>query len=151
MEQASANSTSAFKKLDASEEALTNETSGVTELDSICMNCYKQGRTKLLLTRIPFYRDVVISSFACEHCNLINNGIESANKIQEKGVRYKLTVQDAKDMNRQLVKSDSATFHIPSIELEIPPYTQKGCNGIKEITILLLKYGILIENQFIFN
>jgi hypothetical protein len=31
---------SAFTKLDASEEALENN--GVTELDSICMNCYEQ-------------------------------------------------------------------------------------------------------------
>jgi zinc finger protein len=128
MENANGTSSkTAFKKLDASEEALENEASGVTELDSICMNCYKQGRTKLLLTRIPFYRDVVISSFTCEHCNLINNGIESANKIQDKGVKYKLLVQDAKDMNRELVKSDSAIFQIPLIDFEIPAFTQKGC------------------------
>lgn len=28
----------------------------VTELDSWCPNCEKQGRTRLLLTRIPFFR-----------------------------------------------------------------------------------------------
>ena len=35
---------SAFAKLDASEEGLENN--GITELDSICMNCYKQVISK---------------------------------------------------------------------------------------------------------
>ena len=125
--QSTKSSATAFKKLDASEEALVNETSGVTELESVCMNCYEQGRTKLLLTRIPFYRDVIISSFNCENCHFINNGIESANKIQDRGVRYKLTVRDSKDMNRELVKSDNALFQIPVLDFEIPVKTQKGC------------------------
>ena len=118
---------SAFSNLDASEESLDSVNSGVTEIESLCMQCYKNGKTKLMLTRIPFYRDVVISSFCCEHCNFINNGIESANKIQEKGVRIKLTVDDATDLNRELVKSDYASLEIPAIDLEIPAMTQKGC------------------------
>ena len=80
-----------------------------------------------MLTRIPFYRDVIISSFECEHCHFKNNGIESANKIQEHGVRIKLTVSREADLNRELVKSDHATLSIPEIEFEIPPTNQKGC------------------------
>lgn len=81
-----------------------------------------------MLTRIPFYRDVVISSFSCDHCHYINNGIESANRIQQNGVRYKLIVSDAKDLNRELVKSDHALFKIPLVNFEIPEGSQKGCN-----------------------
>ncbi len=79
-----------------------------------------------MLTRIPFYRDVVISSFNCEHCHLINNTIESANKIQDRGTIIKLEVTDTNDLNRQIVKSDFATLTIPSIDFEIPAMTQKG-------------------------
>ena len=79
-----------------------------------------------MLTRIPFYRDVVISSFACEHCNFKNNSVESANKIADKGLNIKLTVKNEKDLNRELVKSDFATFKIPALDFEIPPMTQKG-------------------------
>ena len=43
-----------------------------------------------MLTKIPFYRDVIISSFRCDHCHYNNNGIESANKIQEHGVKIKI-------------------------------------------------------------
>lgn len=80
-----------------------------------------------MLTRIPFYRDVVISSFSCENCGFQNNSVESANKIQDKGVRIKLLVKDETDLNREMVKSDFATFRIPIIDFEIPPLTQKGC------------------------
>ena len=81
-----------------------------------------------MLTKIPFWRDVVLSSFSCEHCNILNNNIQSANKIQEQGVKLKLKVTNAADMNREMVKSDFATFKIPAIDFEIPPMTQKGCN-----------------------
>lgn len=80
-----------------------------------------------MLTRIPFYRDVIISSFACEHCHSVNNGIESANKIQESGVKMKLLINTPADFNREIVKGDYATFRIPIIDFEIPAQTQKGC------------------------
>jgi zinc finger protein len=79
-----------------------------------------------MLTRIPFYRDVVISSFSCENCHIKNNTIESANKVQERGTRIKLEVTDAADLNRELVKSDNATLSIPILDFEIPSRTQKG-------------------------
>lgn len=83
-----------------------------------------------MLTRIPFYRDVIISSFQCDHCHYKNNGIESANRIQENGVRISLTVEKETDLNRELVKSDYATLSIPEIEFEIPPNPhQKGCES----------------------
>lgn len=31
------------------------------------------------------------------------------------------------DMNREVVKSDSASTRIPQLDFEIPPFTQKGC------------------------
>ena len=79
-----------------------------------------------MLTKIPFWRDVVLSSFSCEHCNVTNNSIQSANKIQEQGVRIKLNVSLVSDMNREMVKSDFATFKIPIVDFEIPAMTQKG-------------------------
>ena len=87
----------------------------------------KKGLTKLMLTKIPFYRDVIISSFQCDHCHFTNNSIESANRIQENGVRINLTVETELDLNRELVKSDYATLSIPEIDFEIPPTNQKGC------------------------
>lgn len=48
--------------------------------------------TRLLLTKIPFFREVIVSSFSCEHCGWNNTEIQSAGRIQDQGVRYTLTV-----------------------------------------------------------
>lgn len=47
-----------------------------------------------------------------------------ATKLQ--GCRYELLVTNPKDLDRQIIKSDSATVRIPEIDFEIPPLTQKG-------------------------
>lgn len=52
-----------------------------------------QGTTRLLLTKIPFFREIIVSSFSCEHCGWNNTEIQSAGRIQDQGVRYTLTVR----------------------------------------------------------
>jgi len=93
----------------------------VDEIESLCMNCHEDGVTKLLLTRIPFFREIIIMSFRCEHCGFQNNEIQSAGEIQEKGAKYALRIDKEEDLQRQVVKSDICTFRIEDIDLEIPP------------------------------
>ncbi|XP_012325879.2 zinc finger protein ZPR1 isoform X1 [Aotus nancymaae] len=97
-----------------------------TEIESLCMNCYRNGMTRLLLTKIPFFREIIVSSFSCEHCGWNNTEIQSAGRIQDQGVRYTLTVRALEDMNREVVKTDSATTRIPELDFEIPAFSQKG-------------------------
>ncbi|XP_014464340.1 zinc finger protein ZPR1 [Alligator mississippiensis] len=96
------------------------------EIESLCMNCYRHGVTRLLLTRIPFFREVIVSSFACGSCAWANTEIQSAGRIQEQGVRYVLAVAARQDMNREVVKTDCATARIPELDFEIPAFSQKG-------------------------
>uniref|UniRef100_A0A3B1KC61 Zinc finger protein ZPR1 n=1 Tax=Astyanax mexicanus TaxID=7994 RepID=A0A3B1KC61_ASTMX len=97
-----------------------------TEIQSLCMNCYEDGNTRLLLTKIPFFREIIISSFTCPHCHWTNTEIQSAGRIQEQGVSYNLKIKCKEDMNREVVKTDSATTRIPELDFEIPAFTQKG-------------------------
>ncbi|XP_066507299.1 zinc finger protein ZPR1 [Hoplias malabaricus] len=97
-----------------------------TEIESLCMNCYQNGITRLLLTKIPFFREIIISSFSCPHCHWNNTEIQSAGRIQEQGVSYTLKIKSKQDMNREVVKTDSATTRIPELDFEIPAFTQKG-------------------------
>ncbi|PHH68034.1 hypothetical protein CDD83_6295 [Cordyceps sp. RAO-2017] len=80
----------------------------VEEVESLCMNCGKNGMTRLLLTAIPYFREVVIMSFACEHCNTRNNEIQAAGTVQAKGTHYELRLTSLADLGRQVVKSDTA-------------------------------------------
>ncbi|NXG37181.1 ZPR1 protein, partial [Dromaius novaehollandiae] len=84
------------------------------------------GVTRLLLTRVPFFKEIIVSSFACDSCAWSNTEIQAAGRIQEQGVRYTLAVTSRQDMNREVVKTDCATTRIPELDFEIPAFTQKG-------------------------
>ncbi|XP_052748134.1 zinc finger protein ZPR1 [Galleria mellonella] len=98
----------------------------VTEIESLCINCHANGITRLLLTRIPHYKNVVLMSFSCEECGYENNEIQPGGAFAETGVRWKLRVEDQADLNRQVVKSDYTSVRIPELDFEIPAQSQKG-------------------------
>ena len=93
----------------------------VQEIESLCMNCGKNGTTRLLLTSIPYFREVVIMSFECPHCGLKNSEIQPASSIQEKGSRYTLKLEMREDFNRQVVKSETAACNFVELETQNPP------------------------------
>lgn len=99
----------------------TNEPKVVDEVESLCMNCHADGTTRLLLTKIPYFREIVITSFYCPECHFKNSEIQSAGSIQEKGAKYALRIESEEDLQRQVVKTDGCIFRIEDIDLEIPP------------------------------
>ncbi|KAI5236693.1 zf-ZPR1-domain-containing protein [Aureobasidium subglaciale] len=92
----------------------------VDEIESLCMNCHADGITRLLLTRIPYFREIVLSSFYCPHCSFKNTEISSAGQIQERGSKYVFKVENSEDFQRSVVKGDGCSFRIEDIDLEIP-------------------------------
>ena len=97
-------------------------------LESMCPNCHKDGETRMLMTRIPLFKDVVVSSFSCPHCGWENKDVQSSNELAPTAIRFELTLDVfnepeivSRDMNRQLVRSDTAKVLIPELEFEIPP------------------------------
>jgi zinc finger protein len=64
-----------FQNIDGAQE--------VTEIESLCMNCHENGTTRLLLTKIPHFKEVVIMAFECPHCLYKNNEIQSAQRVSD--------------------------------------------------------------------
>ena len=60
-------------------------------------------------------------AFHCEKCGFKNNEIQSAGEIKEQGVKIMLRADSLEDLQRQIVKSESATLKIESLDLEAPP------------------------------
>lgn len=110
------------RKVDeASQQPLgDNEQRLVEEIESLCMNCHEQGITKLLLTKIPFFREIVLMSFDCPHCGFHNSEVQPAGEIQQQGHKYTFRVETQEDLQRQIVKSDTCVFRLEDIDLEIP-------------------------------
>ncbi|KAK6645786.1 hypothetical protein PHAVU_L001601 [Phaseolus vulgaris] len=97
-------------------------------LESLCMRCGENGITRFLLTLIPHFRKILLSAFECPHCGERNNEVQFAGEIQPRGCCYTLKIPsgEQKMLNRQVVKSESATIKIPELDFEIPPEAQRG-------------------------
>ena len=73
-----------------------------------------------MLTKIPYFREVIISSFNCDNCHYANNEVQAAGEIQEQGSKYILKLDSLDDLQRQIVKSDTAVFRIENLDFEVP-------------------------------
>lgn len=84
-------------------------------MDSMCMQCGGTGTTRYMIHKIPYFRELVISSFDChdEECGEHNNEVTFGGEIQLQGCSFTLEVTEQKDLDRQLIKSDSASVHLP--------------------------------------
>jgi len=56
-----------------------------------------------------------------------------------------LIVTSEKDLNRQIIKSDSGLIRIPEMDFEIPPMTQKG--GISTIEGMMMMMTIIDDDH----
>src|SRR4051812_32666644 len=85
------NNESTFQEINAADDI-----DRVTTLETVCLDCHEVGTTRLLLTRIPYFRDVILMSFECEQCNARYNELQQANDLQPTGIVYTLHI-DATD------------------------------------------------------
>ncbi|KAH6615319.1 ZPR1 zinc-finger domain-containing protein [Boeremia exigua] len=108
------------KVAEASGQQDEDDSKVVDEIESLCMNCHENGTTRLLLTRIPFFREIVIMSFECPHCHFRNSEIQPAGEIQQRGIKFTVRIDNTDDLNKQVIKSDTAVFRVEDIDLEIP-------------------------------
>ena len=99
--------------------------------------------TRLLLTKIPYFREIIIMSFSCEKCGLQNNEIQPAGTFQLKGVHYELRLTAMDDFERQVIKSDTATVNFIELDVEIPAGRGQLTNieGLLSVTLDDLKVG----------
>ena len=56
-----------------------------------------------------------------------------------------MIVTSEKDLNRQIIKSDSGLIRIPEMDFEIPPMTQKG--GISTIEGMMMMMTIIDDDD----
>ncbi|KAL3897610.1 MAG: hypothetical protein SGCHY_003305 [Lobulomycetales sp.] len=90
--------------------SLSGEETVVNETSSLCMACGDQGVTRFLLCRIPHFQEVIIMAFECPKCGFRNNSVQSAAEIKVQGVRILLDLKKAKDLDRQVVRTEKCTY-----------------------------------------
>ena len=64
-------------------------------IESYCVSCEENGKTNVLMTRIPFFREVIVMSFLCQHCGFRSSEVQAAG-TQPKGCKFELVVATPK-------------------------------------------------------
>ncbi|KAI8821923.1 ZPR1 zinc-finger domain-containing protein [Chytriomyces cf. hyalinus JEL632] len=98
----------------------------VTVIESLCMNCFENGESRIMLTLIPHFREIILMCFECPHCGFKNNEIQTGSAVREKGSIHTCSIKSKADLNRQVVKSESASVKFTELNFEIPAATQRG-------------------------
>ncbi|KAN0043300.1 hypothetical protein ACTA71_010945 [Dictyostelium dimigraforme] len=106
----------------------------VTEIESYCVNCEAEnGITRILLTKVPFFKEIMVFAFHCPECGFRSSEVRSGGSYELKGCHIELNVTKELDLNRQIVKMEKATISIPSLDFEIPPSNNGSLNTIEGI------------------
>ena len=59
-------------------------------------------------------------SFYCDHCHFKNNEVQPASEMQERGSKYTFKADKSADLERQILKSDTAVLRVIEVDIEIP-------------------------------
>lgn len=117
----------------------------VMTFPELCNNCRTPGELRMILTDIPHFKQVVLMAFSCDQCGYKSTDVKAGGSIPPKGRRITLKVVNPEDLNRDILKSETATVIIPELELEI---TQGSMGGVfTTIEGLMVKLGEQLKNS----
>lgn len=84
-----------------------------------CPNCNAPCSTNMKLTQIPYFKEVIIMATSCDICGNKSNEVKSGSGVAPAGIRYKLVMNDAADLDRDILVSETASFAIPDLDFEL--------------------------------
>jgi len=87
-------------------------------------------------------------AFSCAQCGFRNNDIKAGGAIPTLGTSVTLCVDSAKDLARDVLKSDSAALQIPELELELQHGTLGGVYTTVEGLCLKILNSLRENNPF---
>lgn len=120
---AAASASRGFSK-EAGETDFENEE--IFSFPGTCSSCSAPLDTLMKKVNIPYFKDIIIMSTNCNNCGYRDNEVKSGSAISDKGRKLTLKVEDSEDLTRDILKSESAGFEIPEIDLHLSPGTLGG-------------------------
>lgn len=76
----------------------------VLSFPTLCSDCKSPCETNMKVTSIPHFKDVVIMATTCDVCGVRTNEVKSGGGIEEKGVKFEISIQSRDDMSRDVLK-----------------------------------------------
>ncbi|KAK8558233.1 hypothetical protein V6N13_038706 [Hibiscus sabdariffa] len=98
----------------------------VMTFPSTCGVCAARCETRMFVTRIPYFQEVIVMASTCDSCGYRNSELKPGGPIPEKGKKITLCVKNINDLSRDVIKSDTASVKVPELELELASGTLGG-------------------------
>ena len=129
------------------------DTDSVSRFEVPCQNCEAMGELKTCQTNIPFFKEVVIMAFACEHCGFRSNEIKAGGSVPDKGTVHTLTIsgKDPTDLHRDVLKSSTASIEIPELDFYMAPGSLGGIYTTIEGLLKQIHDKLLSANPFTYG
>ncbi|XP_040869059.1 zinc finger protein ZPR1 isoform X5 [Glycine max] len=80
----------------APEEVMTFPTS--------CGACAARCETRMFVTNIPYFQEVIVMASTCDSCGYRNSELKPGGRIPEKGKKITLNVKNVNDLSRDVIK-----------------------------------------------
>uniref|UniRef100_A0A2P2L4N7 Zinc finger ZPR1-type domain-containing protein n=1 Tax=Rhizophora mucronata TaxID=61149 RepID=A0A2P2L4N7_RHIMU len=98
----------------------------VMTFPSTCGACATRCETRMFITKIPYFQEVIVMASTCDSCGYRSSELKPGGRIPEKGKRMILHVKNINDLTRDVIKSDTASIKVPELDLELASGTLGG-------------------------
>ncbi|KAG5388977.1 hypothetical protein IGI04_030518 [Brassica rapa subsp. trilocularis] len=123
----------------------------VMTFPSTCGACMKLCETRMFVTKIPYFQEVIVMASTCDDCGYRNSELKPGGAIPKKGKKIILSVRNIADLSRDVIKSDTAGVKIPELDLELAGGTLGGMVTTVEGLVTQIKESLARVHGFTFG
>ncbi|PQQ03812.1 zinc finger protein ZPR1 homolog [Prunus yedoensis var. nudiflora] len=76
----------------------------VMTFPSTCGVCTARCETRMFVTNIPYFQEVIVMASTCDACGYRNSELKPGGRVPEKGKKIILHVKNVKDLSRDVIK-----------------------------------------------
>jgi zinc finger protein len=117
-----------------------------------CYACGIPGHTRMCVTDVPHFREIILMAFSCDNCGFRDVEVKPGGAIPEHGtvITLKLDGREnmAVDLRRDCIKSDSASIQIPELDFEMEHGSLGGMYTTVEGLLGSVEERLKMSNRF---
>ena len=125
------------------------EDTSVMTFPTACPVCSTEGQTRSCTLNIPHFKEIVLMSFNCENCSYHNGEVMVGGAVSPHARKITCKVDSAKDLERELLKSETAAIRIPECDFDMQPGTLGGKFTTVEGILKDIKQNLSDNNPFV--
>ncbi|XP_058209090.1 uncharacterized protein LOC131322015 isoform X2 [Rhododendron vialii] len=123
----------------------------VMTFPSTCGSCAAKCETRMFVTNIPYFQEVIVMASTCDACGYRSSELKPGGRIPEKGKKIIVLVKNIKDLSRDVIKSDTASVKVPELDLELASGTLGGLVTTVEGLIMQISENLERVQGFTFG